>query len=72
MKKQYIVPQAEIVNVRLQNSVLDNGAFARPSFGAYGGDDDGFGDAKESAAFEEDEGLINPTQPNLWDDNEEE
>lgn len=29
MKKQYIVPQAEIVNVRLQNSVLDNGAFAR-------------------------------------------
>lgn len=70
MKKQYIVPQAEIVNVRLQNSVLDQGGFARPSFGAYGGDEDGYGDAKESS-FEE-EGLINPTQPNLWDDNEEE
>ena len=71
MKKQYIVPQAEIVNVRLLNSVLDNGAFARPSFGAYGGDEEGFGDAKESS-FDEEESLINPTQPNLWDDNEEE
>lgn len=71
MKKQYIVPQAESVNVRLQNSVLDNGAFARPSVGAYGGDEDGYGDAKESS-FDEEESLINPTQPNLWDDNEEE
>lgn len=69
MKKQYIVPQAEIVNVRLQNTLLDQGAFARPSVGAYGGDEEGYGDAKESS-FEE-EGLINPTQPNLWGDEEE-
>ncbi len=69
MKKQYIVPQAEIVNVRLQNTILDQGAFARPSVGAYGGDEEGYGDAKESS-FEE-EGLINPTQPNLWGDEEE-
>ena len=69
MKKQYIVPQAEIVNVRLQNTILDQGAFARPSVGAYGGDEEGYGDAKESS-FEE-EGLINPTQPNLWGDDEE-
>jgi hypothetical protein len=30
-----------------------------------------FADAKESS-FDEEESLINPTQPNLWDDNEEE
>lgn len=71
MKKQYIVPQAEIVNVRLQNSVLDEGGYGRNSIGAYGGDEPGYGDAKESS-FDEEEGLINPTQPNLWDDNEEE
>ena len=70
MKKQYIVPQAETVNIRLQNSVLDEGGYARNSFGAYGGDEEGFADAKESAGFE-DESLINPTQPNLWDDDEE-
>lgn len=70
MKKQYIVPQAEIVNVRLQNSVLDNGAFARPSVGASGGDEDEYGDAKESS-FEEDDTFTTPTQPNLWDDEEQ-
>lgn len=69
MKKQYIVPQAEIVNVRLQNSVLDQGAFARPSVGAYGGDEDGYGDAKKTDFVEEEETL--PTQPNLWDDEED-
>jgi len=72
MKKQYIVPQAEIVNVRLRNSVLDNGAFARPSVGAYGGDETGFGDAKENnLEFEEDDTFTTPTQPNLWDDEEQ-
>lgn len=29
-------------------------------------------DAKENAGEFEEESLINPTQPNLWDDNEEE
>ena len=47
MKKQYIVPQAEIVNVRLQNSVLDEGGYGRNSIGAYGGDEPGYGDAQE-------------------------
>ena len=35
--------------------------------GAYGGDSD----AKENNAEFEDESLINPTQPNLWDDEED-
>ena len=69
MKKQYIVPQAETVNVRLQNSVLDSIGQGQWSKGAAG-DNEGYADAKESE-FEE-ESLINPTQPNLWDDNEEE
>ncbi len=50
MKKQYIVPFVEIVNVRLIGSVLETGNMGNDS----------------------DETLINPTQPNLWDDNEEE
>lgn len=69
MKKQYIVPQAEIVIVSLRNSVLDPDVFGNWSKGAAG-DDEGYADAKETE-FEE-ESLINPTQPNLWDDNEEE
>lgn len=65
MKKQYIVPFVEIVNVRLIGSVLETGNMGNDS------DETGVIEAKESE-FEEDEGLINPTQPNLWDDNEEE
>ena len=65
MKKQYIVPSVEIVNVRLIGSVLETGNMGNDS------DETGVIEAKESA-FEEEEGLINPTQPNLWEDNEEE
>ena len=65
MKKQYIVPFVEIVNVRLIGSVLETGNMGNDS------DEIGVIEAKESE-FEEEEGLINPTQPNLWDDNEEE
>jgi hypothetical protein len=65
MKKQYIVPFVEIVNVRLIGSVLETGNMGNDS------DETGVIEAKESE-FEEEEGLINPTQPNLWDDNEEE
>jgi len=66
MKKQYIVPQADLVNVRLNSSVLGPEEFGRWS---QGGDD---ADAKENNTEFEEESLINPTQPNLWDDNEEE
>ena len=65
MKKQYIVPFVEIVNVRLIGSVLETGNMGNDS------DETGVIEAKESE-YEEEEGLINPTQPNLWDDNEEE
>ena len=64
MKKQYIVPSVEIVNVRLIGSVLESANMGNAS------DETGTNQAKESE-FEE-ESLINPTQPNLWDDNEEE
>ncbi len=67
MKKQYIVPQTETVKVRLNSSVLGPENYGNWSDGAAGE----FADAKESS-FDEEESLINPTQPNLWDDNEEE
>lgn len=69
MKKQYIVPQAEIVNVRLQNSVLDKIGTGGWSDGGVGGDNPEYADAKENNLVEEEE--ILPTQPNLWDDEEE-
>lgn len=64
MKKNYIKPSTEIVLVRLNGSVLD-------SIGV----DQGSGEAREGLAKEnngefEEESLINPTQPNLWDDEE--
>ena len=66
MKKQYIVPQTEIVMPHLISSILVPDGYGRYSLG---GDEY---DAKENnAAFEEEEGLINPTQSNLWDDEEE-
>ena len=68
MKKQYIVPQAETVKVRLNSSVLGPDNYGNWSNGAAGE----FADAKENDTEFEEEGLINPTQPNLWDDNEEE
>ena len=68
MKKIYLKPTVSVVNVRLNCSVLDD-----PDVGLIGGSyevEDGF--AKENnGEFEEEEGLINPTQPNLWDDEEE-
>jgi hypothetical protein len=67
MKKIYLMPQTEIVNVRLMGSVLEDPNLEGHNYSIV---TDG-GDAKESS-FDEEEGLINPTQPNLWDDNEEE
>ena len=69
MKKVYSKPSVSVVNVRLFSSVLDN-----PEIGVGNNSvETGTGFAKDNnAAFEEEEGLINPTQPNLWDDNEEE
>ena len=67
MKKKYIAPAAEVVNVHLISSVLNDEL-------PFGGDSIvGTGmDAKENTAgVEEDEGLINPTQPNLWGDEED-
>jgi hypothetical protein len=67
MKKQYIEPVTDIVKVRLVGSLLESIGVNEGSI--EGDPGDSFG--KENGEFEE-ESLINPTQPNLWDDNEEE
>lgn len=46
MKKQYIAPQLQTVNVRLYSSVLDEGHFGRNSQG-IGGDEE-WNDAKQT------------------------
>lgn len=69
MKKHYISPETTAVKVKLYSSVLDDAPYADWSKGAYGGDTPGYADAKESAVVEEEEVL--PTQPNLWDDEED-
>ena len=66
MKKIYLMPQTEIVNVRLMGSVLEDPNLEGHNYSIV----IEWKVAKESS-FEE-ESLINPTQPNLWDDNEEE
>lgn len=48
MKKKYIIPETHTVTVNLISSVLDNGAYDTWSHGAAGGDEPGFGDAKEN------------------------
>ena len=63
MKKKYIVPQTEEVNVRLIGSVLETGNMGNDS------DETGTIEAKESEFEEEVETL--PTQPNLWGDEED-
>lgn len=62
MKKQYLVPSMETVNVRLIGSVLEdfNAGMGNDS------DETGVIEAKENTLVEEEE--ILPTQPNLWDD----
>ena len=63
MKKKYIVPQTEEVNVRLIGSVLETGNMGNDS------DETGTIEGKENSMVEEEEAL--PTQPNLWDDEED-
>lgn len=66
MKKYYIKPSTETVQVRLNGSVLE-------SIGV----EQGSGEAREGLAkennseFEEDDTFTTPTQPNLWDDEEQ-
>lgn len=64
MKMQYKTPAVEVVEVRLQGTVLEDVVMGGESIVGT------TMDAKETEF--EDESLINPTQPNLWDDNEEE
>ncbi len=64
MKKIYKKPSAEAVNVKLTGSLLQEG------MGVGGWSKQTFdGDAKENSLVEEEEAL--PTQPNLWDDEED-
>lgn len=65
MKKIYKKPSAEVINVKLLGSVLDN-----PSTPVGGWSNETHdGDAKENNQVEEEE--ILPTQPNLWGDEED-
>ena len=64
MKMQYKTPAVEVVEVRLQGTVLEDVVMGGESIVGT------TMDAKETEF--EDESLIKPTQPNLWDDNEEE
>ena len=59
MKKIYIKPNTDTVNVRLYSSVLDEAPYGKWSQGAAGGDEPGWGDAKENNLLWEDD---------LWDD----
>lgn len=65
MKKIYKKPSAEVVNVKLQGSVLDD---PNTPVGGWSNQTDS-GDAKKTDFVEEEEAL--PTQPNLWDDEED-
>lgn len=78
MKKIYIKPDTDIVNVNLINSVLDKGGFGKYSNVAGGGDDDGdpdhnFGDAKENNFLWEDDlwdnGDSNSNPYDMWGEN---
>ena len=68
MKKKYIVPSVETVNVRLIGSVLES---ANANMG-NNSDETGVIEAKENnLEFEEDDTFTTPTQPNMWDDEEQ-
>ncbi len=73
MKKIYIKPNTDTVNVHLHSSVLDEAPYGKWSQGAAGGDEPGWGDAKENNLdFGEDFGDIwgegdNSSNPyDLW------
>lgn len=73
MKKNYIAPTTETVNIRLYSSVMDKGHIGRYSDVAAGGDDPGFADAKENNFLWEDDlwddGDSNPNPYDLWGEN---
>ena len=66
MKKTYIKPYTEKVNVNLIGTVLEEEP--NPTGAGYSVETNEVG-AKESTLVEEEEAL--PTQPNLWNDDEE-
>lgn len=66
MKLSYIKPFTETVQVRLNGSVLDSIEIGQ------GSPETNEGLAKENnSEFEEDDTFTTPTQPNLWDDEEQ-
>ncbi|MBP3714972.1 MAG: hypothetical protein J6J09_06570 [Phocaeicola sp.] len=66
MKLSYIKPFTETVQVRLNGSVLDSIEIGQ------GSPETNEGLAKENnLEFEEDDTFTTPTQPNLWDDEEQ-
>ena len=65
MKKIYLSPVTETVNVKLYGSILEDGIGVIDN--SYEVSDDG--EAKENNLVEDEE--ILPTQPNLWDDEED-
>ena len=74
MKKKYMIPQTEMVNIRLLSSFLDTGGFGRWSQGngntGNEGDPEEFGDAKETAfdAFDTEEDIWSGRQmKDVWE-----
>lgn len=67
MKKIYKKPSAEVINIKLLGSILED---PNPGVGNYSPTTDE-GDAKKVDFVEEEEPLISPTQPNLWGDEED-
>lgn len=70
MKKNYIAPITEKVNVRLFKSVLDGSSYGPYSYITAGGDDPNFGDAKETAfdAFDTEEDIWSGRQmKDVWE-----
>ena len=64
-KKDYIMPVTDCVNVRLYGAVMggtDEGAFGKWSQGAAGGDEPGWGDAKENSDI-----VFDDNFGDLWD-----
>lgn len=65
MKKRYIAPAAETVNVRLINSVLDEGELAPPTENANSWD------AKQQLEWDEEATSDLPRDINLWADTDD-
>ncbi len=66
MKKQYIEPVTNVVMVKLVGSILEDIDVNAGSL-----ESDPNNSFSKESTFEEDDTFTTPTQPNLWDDEEQ-